>query len=95
MNWLKLVGKTIVWEGRLLCLVAIGVPMYFIYSPAAYGIAAASFVIIIVLDTVVSVSVTAVFLRPLLQTMDDAARAGVYRTQSSGYRRMQQTKQSG
>ena len=90
VRWLKLADLAFVWEVRLLFLVPVIVLIKLVYEPAAYIIAIVYGASLLILDSVVSVLITIIFLRPIVTTMREA-RVSVVR-ESAGYRRMQRTK---
>ena len=90
VRWLKLLDVAFVWEVRLLFLVLAGVLFYLVYKPAAFVLTIVLGASLLVLDSVVSVLVTMIFLRPIVKTMKEAS--SFVAQESAGYRHMQQTK---
>jgi hypothetical protein len=72
-----------------LYLVAVGVPLNFIYRPAGLVFTALAIALIIVMDTAFSVLLTIIFLQPITKVLDEGN--GVAQ-KSAGYKSMQKSK---
>ena len=86
---LKKLLRSFTWEARILYFVALGVPAYMIHQPAGLAIGGVAVVFIVILDTVFSVLITALFLRPIMEVLGEGI--GVANA-SEGYKSLQKTK---
>ena len=90
VRWLNLLDIAFVWEVRLLFLVLAIAIVDLVYEPAAVVVAIMLGASLLVLDSIVSVLVTIIFLRPIVKTMREASFSAAQ--ESAGYRHMQRTK---
>jgi len=85
----KKLEASFVWEVRMLYLVAVGVILYFASPTAAFAVGALGALLVIATDTIFSILLTRIFLRPIIKVLGDMR--GV-RCRSAGHLAMQQTK---
>ena len=82
-------GRSLKWETRSLWLPPIGVAAAFIDRTIMVVMLLVGALLLIMMDTVFSIVVTMVFLRPIVEVMQAGGRVAC---QSEGYRYMQKTK---
>jgi len=81
--------KSLKWEARSLWLVAVGIPLHYIYRRAALAVLFSGVAVAILMDIVFSVSVTMAFLRPIFRVFQLSPNMS---TQSRSYKSMMMTK---
>ena len=89
MQWLKLLDSAFAWEVRMLYFTLIATVVRVISQPAAKIMTVVGACLLILFDSVVSVLVTFIFLRPITKTMSQANHAS---RNTPGYVHMQRTK---
>ena len=80
---LKKLSRSFTWEARMLYVVALGVPAFMIHKPAGLAIGGVAVVFVVILDTVFSVLITGLFLRPILEVLGEGT---VWRMHQRGTR---------
>ena len=86
---LEKLGVTFKWEARMLYFVATGVPVSMIHQLTGWAIGGLSVILVIVMDTIFSVLITALFLRPINEVLEEGKGVA---NQSKGYKSMQNSK---
>ena len=80
---------SIVHEARTLYIVAIGVLLFMVHPVAGQTVGVLGFLLVVVMDTYFSITITALFLRPITKVLNEGR--GVAEG-AQGYKSMQKTK---